>query len=171
MKKQSKYTFLDEDYYCSDEEFDSIREDIALCNDRDVESVSADEVYEVIQENNRDDWRNFTYFLGEYLKNHKLISFGKARLWSGTVSGYLFVETVKDFVDLMQDINTITFENGELKLIARHHNGNNVFRIKELTPAGCTLRSLEWCNSYTEKSYDNNFRTRKINLYEFLGTN
>lgn len=169
MKKHETYTFVDEDYYYPYDEFEELREEIALNKECDIADVSDDNVYDEIRFYNDCDWEEFGYNLEKFLSHNTLIAFMDIGCWDGRFGGFAFIDNFLDFTNLLQDRNTIYLEDGELIIKAIHHDGINYYRLKALTNAGKKLARMTGFKDYTSNTFDNNIRTRHIKLEELVG--
>jgi hypothetical protein len=102
---------------------------------------SDDDVYEYAQRIVNDDVSFHLECIEKYLKNHKLIAVGDVERWDGTFSGGKVIENYRDFSSLFDDCYYIEISDVNnygrcIKLRCSHHDGTDVFYIKELTDKG-----------------------------------
>ena len=100
------------------------------------------------------DWTNLNYLSDldydfDYYDTYtqlpeEYIVVGKLGLWNGTFDGGKIIHGLKNSVhECFEDYNEIYYEGKMLKVKAIHHDGTNIFKIKQLTWKG-----VDYYNKY-----------------------
>ena len=146
------------------------------------EAYEMDESEEVDMDKVRDfaDWTNLNYLSDlNYDFNHydiytqlpeEYIIVGKLGLWNGTFDGGKVIHGLKHSVyECFEDYNEIYYEGKMLKVKAIHHDGTNIFKIKQLTWKG-----IDYYNKYRlvmgarelyERLFNDSHYSKCIKLY------
>lgn len=141
MKAKRNYktlftTFLD----TSEENMNAYRENIAECNDLELDEVSDEDIYRFMYEDVDIDWDNFRSDCNAYDKKYPYSTYevsGSLGLWDGRHTIYPEEEeTLFKAIErclgnsAQQDIVIKEDQFGSLYVEYHHHDGCNVFEIK-----------------------------------------
>ena len=87
---------------------------------------------------NEDDWRYFTYKLRTLLETQHCIVVGTCGTWHGRLEGGRFVDTIADFSSFIKHLDNIRVcdVDGHLYIEGYHHDGQDFYELKVLTPRG-----------------------------------
>ena len=140
MKDKRNYTTLfTTELDLSDENIQAYKEEIAECNDLELDDVSDDDVYRLMYDDVDIDWDNFRSDCNVYDRKHRFSSYvveGSLGLWDGR---HNVIGESADLLgaldicidnDSMSDIVIKEDQFGSMVVEYHHHDGCNIFTIK-----------------------------------------
>lgn len=122
--------------YTDDADFDTYKEMYINCNDIEclMNEITADTIFEYIDDCKQAEFEDFIY--GIKNKDRLVLLTGIFSTWNGS-SKTAAIETLDDVLhNILEDYNTVKFDDGILKVEAAHHDGTNIFEIRPLTKKG-----------------------------------
>lgn len=139
MKQRNYTTLFTTELDLSDENIQAYKEEIAECNDLELDDVSDDDVYRLMYDDVDIDWDNFRSDCNAYDRKYRFSSYvieGSLGLWDGKH------KVIGESVDLlgaldicigndsMYDIVIKEDQFGSMIVEYHHHDGCNIFTIK-----------------------------------------
>jgi len=141
MKSKRNYkTLFTTELDLSDENIQAYKENIAECNDLELDDVSDDDVYRFMYEDVDIDWDNFRSDCDDYDRKHPYASYqitGSFGLWDGRYNIYpVEHNSLKEAIlrclgnNAQEDIVIKEDQFGSMVVEYYHHDGCNIFTIK-----------------------------------------
>lgn len=159
MAKKVKSIVLFDNY--NNYDFEDMKKSLAELNERDIESISDDEVWDSIREEENKMFSIAKLDLKEMFgDNEKVIARGTCGIWRGKFDAIKIFDNIeKALYACIKDCDyiKIEIEGKKVKVSSSHHDGSNYFEIKKVTEMG-------------EKMYDNwnyQYRSRLQGLSEY----
>ena len=152
--------------YDLDEMFDDARQEVIDRGEEPTETAIWDEVYEMDNLN----WAKEKEKLIDFFEGGKWIAMSTCGRWNGTFqAGLVFTDFMEFFNKLSRDCDYYKFYdiNGHFHVRASHHDGDYIFEIKKLTPAG--IRFLDnWSQSFSDNRPEREIHKRLMEKYSIL---
>lgn len=134
-----KRTIYD-NYYLCDTYTDNDMIELARANGmiEEDETLSDSILWELRAECDREEWEETKAQLDKYFEGKTVIYFGSVGHWDGLHQGGKVGDFEELFYKAVKDCDYIKIEdnNGALLLTCSHHDGTNIFEIKEVTEKG-----------------------------------
>lgn len=161
-KKEVKTIVLFDNY--SGYDFEDMKKGLAEWNERDIESITDDEVWDAINDEESEDYDNAKWELkAMFGKDERVIVCGSCGTWQGNRDAMRICDNVEDALyECTKDCDYIKIEveGRKVKVKSTHHDGTNYFEIKKLTDKGKSL--------YDNWDYQYSSRLQGLSEYEVL---
>lgn len=145
-------------------DFENMKKSLAEFNERDIESISDDEVWDAISDEESEDYDNTKWVLKSIFgDNEKVIVRGTCGTWQGNRDAINIFDNIEKALNACTkdcDYIKIEVEGRKVKVKSSHHDGTNNFEIKKVTDKGKRL--------YDNWNYQDSPCNNDLSEYEIL---
>lgn len=145
-------------------DFEDMKKSLAECNECDIKSITDNEVWDAISEEEDEMYSNAKWELKSIFgDNEKVIVCGSCGTWRGKFDAMnIFDNIEKALYACVKDCDYIKIEveGRKVKVKSSHHDGTNYFEIKKVTDKGKRL--------YDNWNYQDSPCNNDLSEYEIL---
>lgn len=159
-----------------EERYDEARDFLFGTRAQDFDWESSDDVPEkmIYDEMSFMEGLDFQYFkdkMSELLSNGICIIMGICQRWNGHVSCGRFIDSFDEFMEFIDHLDylKITDNNGHLLITGAHHDGNDSYELKLLTPKGVSYADRN-SFAHTKELHEKLMNTRTYSKLPRLAT-